>query len=113
MDRDGLRRCSTWRVGSVTCVADATARQGAIARLREMYADEVNGGALFRGLAEYAEPQRRDVFLTLAAAEERHAAHWAELLREAGVEPRTPAHAVPRARCASSPASSAPKRCCR
>jgi VIT1/CCC1 family predicted Fe2+/Mn2+ transporter len=61
-----------------------------IARLREMYADEVNGGALFRGLAEYADPQRRDVFLTLAAAEERHAAHWATLLREAGVEPRVP-----------------------
>jgi len=55
-----------------------------------MYADEINGGALFRGLAEYAEPQRRDVFLTLAAAEERHAAHWEALLRDAGVEPRTP-----------------------
>ena len=45
---------------------------------------------MFRGLAEYADEQRRDVFLTLAAAEERHAAHWARLLREAGVEPRTP-----------------------
>ena len=55
-----------------------------------MYADEVNGGALFRGLAEYADDQRRDVFLQLAAAEERHAAHWERLLREAGVEPRTP-----------------------
>ena len=55
-----------------------------------MYADEVNGGALFRGLAEHADEQRRDVFLTLAAAEERHAAHWARLLRESGVEPRTP-----------------------
>lgn len=61
-----------------------------IARLRDMYADEVNGGALFRGLAAYADPQRRDVFITLAAAEERHAAHWARLLREAGEEPRTP-----------------------
>jgi VIT1/CCC1 family predicted Fe2+/Mn2+ transporter len=61
-----------------------------VARLREMYADEINGGALFRGLAEYADPHRRDVFLSLAAAEERHAAHWARLLREAGVEPRTP-----------------------
>jgi vacuolar iron transporter family protein len=61
-----------------------------IARLREMYADEINGGALFRGLAEYADPQRRDVFLSLAAAEERHAAHWERLLREAGVEPRAP-----------------------
>src|SRR3954469_1113816 len=55
-----------------------------------MYADEISGGALFRGLAEHAEPQRRDVFLTLAAAEERHAAHWARLLREAGEVPRKP-----------------------
>lgn len=71
-------------------VPDAVLDKARIARLREMYADEINGGALFRGLAEHAEPQRRDVFLTLAAAEERHAAHWEQLLREAGVEPRTP-----------------------
>jgi len=69
---------------------DAAADKERIARLRDMYADEVNGGALFRGLAEYADPQRRDVLLTLAAAEERHAAHWEALLRESGVEPRTP-----------------------
>ncbi len=61
-----------------------------IKRLRDMYADEVNGGALFRGLAEHADAQRREVFLQLAAAEERHAGHWARLLREAGVEPRQP-----------------------
>jgi VIT1/CCC1 family predicted Fe2+/Mn2+ transporter len=61
-----------------------------IARLREMYADEVNGGTLFKGLAQHADPPRRDVFLTLASAEERHAAHWERLLREAGVEPRPP-----------------------
>ena len=30
------------------------------------------------------------MFLQLAAAEERHAAHWARLLRESGVEPRAP-----------------------
>jgi VIT1/CCC1 family predicted Fe2+/Mn2+ transporter len=69
---------------------DAKPDAARLARLREMYADEVNGGALFRGLAEHADPHRRDVFLTLAAAEERHAAHWAALLRDAGVEPRTP-----------------------
>jgi VIT1/CCC1 family predicted Fe2+/Mn2+ transporter len=71
-------------------VANAASDAKRIDRLREMYADEINGGALFRGLAEYAEPQRRDVFMTLAAAEERHAAHWEGLLREAGVEPRAP-----------------------
>ncbi len=77
-------------MGSVHFVADATLDKARLARLREMYADEINGGALFRGLAEYADPGRRDVFLTLAAAEERHAAHWEQLLRDAGVEPRTP-----------------------
>jgi VIT1/CCC1 family predicted Fe2+/Mn2+ transporter len=71
-------------------VPDGVLDKARLARLREMYADEINGGALFRGLAEYADPTRRDVFLTLAAAEERHAAHWERLLREAGVEPRTP-----------------------
>jgi len=57
-------------------------------RLEAMYADEVAGGALFRGLADYADDGRRDVFLQLAAAEERHAEHWARLLRKDGVEPR-------------------------
>ncbi|HEX9505024.1 MAG TPA: VIT1/CCC1 transporter family protein, partial [Acidimicrobiia bacterium] len=61
-----------------------------IRRLREMYADEVNGGALFRGLAKHADEARREVFLQLAAAEHRHAEHWARLLREAGVEPHPP-----------------------
>jgi VIT1/CCC1 family predicted Fe2+/Mn2+ transporter len=74
----------------VNATPDAVPDAGRIARLREMYADEINGGALFRGLAEYADPARRDVFLTLASAEERHAAHWEQLLRDAGVEPRTP-----------------------
>jgi VIT1/CCC1 family predicted Fe2+/Mn2+ transporter len=69
---------------------DAVPDAARIARLREMYADEINGGALFRGLAEHADPSRRDVFLTLAAAEQRHAEHWAQLLRDAGVEPREP-----------------------
>ena len=55
-----------------------------------MYADEIGGSALFRGLAEYADDQRRDVFLQLAKAEERHAEHWARLLRQEGVEPRRP-----------------------
>ena len=59
-------------------------------RLEEMYADEVAGGALFRGLADYADDDRRDVFLQLAAAEERHAEHWARLLRKDGIEPRKP-----------------------
>jgi VIT1/CCC1 family predicted Fe2+/Mn2+ transporter len=70
--------------------SDASDDKARIERLREMYADEVSGAELFRGLAPHADPRRRDVFLTLAAAEERHAAHWAGLLRDAGVEPRPP-----------------------
>ena len=59
-------------------------------RLQEMYADEISGGALFRGLADYADDERRSVFLQLASSEERHAEHWARLLRESGVEPKQP-----------------------
>ncbi len=85
-----------------------------IARLREMYADEVSGGALFRGLAEHADEQRREVFLQLAAAEERHAEHWARLLRDAGERTTPAAHFRSAcARCASWPATSAPKPCSR
>ena len=61
-----------------------------IERIREMYADEVAGGALYRGLAEHADGERRAAFLHLADAEERHAEHWAQLLRDAGVEPKRP-----------------------
>ncbi len=59
-------------------------------RIQDMYADELAGGTLFRGLADYADDQRRSVFLQLAEAEERHAEHWSRLLREAGAEPRRP-----------------------
>jgi VIT1/CCC1 family predicted Fe2+/Mn2+ transporter len=59
-------------------------------RIQAMYADELAGGTLFRGLAEYADDPRRAVFLQLADAEERHAAHWARLLRREGVEPKRP-----------------------
>ena len=78
------------RVGSVHVVAKAAIDAKRIDRLRDMYADELAGGTLFRGLAEYADDERRAVFLQLADAEERHAEHWARLLREAGVEPSQP-----------------------
>ena len=55
-----------------------------------MYADEVAGGALYRGLAEYAPEGHRAAFLYLAEAEERHAEHWARLLEESGVDPKRP-----------------------
>jgi VIT1/CCC1 family predicted Fe2+/Mn2+ transporter len=73
-----------------TAASDAPTDRKRVERIQAMYADELAGGTLFRGLAEYADDQRRNAFLQLADAEERHAEHWARLLRKEGVEPRTP-----------------------
>ena len=56
-----------------------------LAKYREMWADELGGAALYRALADHADERRRPIFLSLAEAEERHAAHWAARMREAGV----------------------------
>ena len=56
-----------------------------LVKYREMWADELGGAALYRALADHADEQRRPIFLALAEAEERHAAHWARLMRDAGV----------------------------
>ena len=78
-------------MGSVLGVAKTGAPDAKrIQRIKAMYADEIGGSTLFRGLAQHADEQRRDVFLQLAAAEERHAEHWARLLRQEGIEPRRP-----------------------
>ena len=66
------------------------ARRGArldpeVAKYREMWVDELGGAALYRALAEHADEHRRPIFLSLAEAEERHAAHWAGRMRQAGV----------------------------
>jgi VIT1/CCC1 family predicted Fe2+/Mn2+ transporter len=51
----------------------------------EMREDELDSAALYRALAATSEGRRRDVLNRLATAEERHAAHWEKLLRDAGV----------------------------
>jgi vacuolar iron transporter family protein len=56
-----------------------------LAKYREMWVDELGGAALYRALAEHADEHRRPIFLSLAEAEERHAAHWAERMRQGGV----------------------------
>jgi VIT1/CCC1 family predicted Fe2+/Mn2+ transporter len=61
-----------------------------IERFRTLWADELGGAALYRSLAEHADEGRRTVFLALAEAESRHAEHWAEQLRAAGVTDLTP-----------------------
>ena len=56
-----------------------------LAKYREMWVDELGGAALYRALAEHADEHRRPIFLALAEAEERHAAHWAERMRQGGI----------------------------
>jgi vacuolar iron transporter family protein len=53
-------------------------------QFREHWADEMDGAATYRALAERAAGEQREIFLELARAEERHARHWAAKLVEAG-----------------------------
>ena len=53
-------------------------------QFREHWADEQDGAAMYRALAERADGEQREIFLELAKAEERHAAHWAAKLVELG-----------------------------
>ena len=51
----------------------------------EHYQDERDAAVLYRALAEIEKaPDRRELFGKLAAVEDRHAARWEELFREAG-----------------------------
>lgn len=60
---------------------------------REHWADEMDSAALYRSMAERASGEQQEIFQELAAAEERHAAHWARKLRELGEpEPRLDDH---------------------
>lgn len=56
----------------------------AAARYRALLASERQSAALYRGLAEGATGERRQVFTELAEVELRHAAHWADKLTEIG-----------------------------
>ena len=58
-------------------------------QFREHWADELDGAAMYRALAERSDGEQREIFLELSRAEERHAAHWAAKLVELGEpEPR-------------------------
>jgi VIT1/CCC1 family predicted Fe2+/Mn2+ transporter len=62
-------------------------------QFREHWADEMDGAAMYRALADRADGEQREIFLELARAEERHAAHWAAKLVELGEpEPRPEQH---------------------
>jgi vacuolar iron transporter family protein len=58
-----------------------------IRRYRSNYIKEQEGIALYRSLAKAErDTQRSAIFEKLAAAEEKHSARWAKLLRDSGVE---------------------------
>ncbi|MDQ6909253.1 MAG: VIT1/CCC1 family protein [Actinomycetota bacterium] len=54
-------------------------------RYRRHLARELDNVSLYRGLADSAEGEYREVLLALAAAEERHAEYWEARLNELGV----------------------------
>jgi len=56
----------------------------AAARYRDLLASERGSAALYRGLADAAAGERREILLELAAVEERHARHWADKLAALG-----------------------------
>jgi VIT1/CCC1 family predicted Fe2+/Mn2+ transporter len=54
-------------------------------RYRRHLARELDNVSLYRGLAEHAEGEYREVLLALATAEERHAKYWEGRLSDLGV----------------------------
>ncbi len=54
-------------------------------RFARYLADERAAARMYRALAELAHGTRRDALLELASIEDRHAAHWADLLEQRGV----------------------------
>jgi vacuolar iron transporter family protein len=72
-------------------MAARTYDEAELLRFADFWRDEVAAGALYRDLADIAEGERRSLLVSLAAAEERHAAHWAALLEAADWRmPRSP-----------------------
>ncbi|MDI2097758.1 VIT1/CCC1 transporter family protein [Ruicaihuangia caeni] len=60
----------------------ATPTAAEIRRWRRYLADERAEGAVYRDLAERRTGEEREILLGLAAAEQRHEAHWLSLLGE-------------------------------
>src|ERR1700692_4890205 len=56
----------------------------AASRFRSLLASERRSVDLYSGLADAATGERREVLSELAAVERRHAAHWADRLRDLG-----------------------------
>lgn len=61
-------------------------RAAEVARFRANLRTEIDGVAIYRAMAEAeSDQEQRQIYLDLAAAEQRHADLWASRLREAGV----------------------------
>jgi VIT1/CCC1 family predicted Fe2+/Mn2+ transporter len=60
-------------------------------RFLHYLSDERAAGRMYRALAELTHGARRDALLELATIEDRHAEHWAGLLRQRGVPVPEPA----------------------
>jgi vacuolar iron transporter family protein len=56
----------------------------AASRFRDLLASERRSADLYTGLADAATGERREILSELAAVERRHAAHWANKLRDLG-----------------------------
>lgn len=72
---------------------DPREKRRSAARFRDMLASEQRSAALYRGLAAGTTGERKDILLQLAAVEDKHAAHWADKLRQLGEAVPKPAHA--------------------
>jgi vacuolar iron transporter family protein len=53
-------------------------------RFRDLLASERRSADMYTGLADAATGERREILSELAAVERRHAAHWADKLRDLG-----------------------------
>ncbi|GII57692.1 hypothetical protein Pth03_60810 [Planotetraspora thailandica] len=65
----------------------------AVARYRDLLRSERESAALYRGLADGSDGERKMILMELAAVEERHAAHWAgklDALGEKVPDPESP-----------------------
>lgn len=69
----------------------STPRPAEIRRWRRYLAEERAEAAVYTRLAARRQGEEREILLALARAEDRHAAHWVDLLGDQAGRPRSPA----------------------
>ena len=66
-------------------MSDPSDKRSDVERFRSNYADELEGAALYRALADAEkDPAAKEVFARLASVEEAHSAFWAKKIDELG-----------------------------